>query len=55
MDLGQYASLGEYFGPHTASSVFLILVLVIIEEHKMHILTRDLLYKRETVHSQLNL
>ena len=25
--LGQYNSLGEYCGPHTASSVFLILVL----------------------------
>ena len=24
--LGQYKSLGEYCGPHTASSVFLILV-----------------------------
>ena len=26
MGLGQYTSLGEYCGPHTASSVFLILV-----------------------------
>ena len=26
MGLGQYDSLGEYCGPHTASSVFLILV-----------------------------
>ena len=26
MGLGQYNSLGEYCGPHTASSVFLILV-----------------------------
>ena len=24
--LGQYDSLGEYYGPHTASSVFLILL-----------------------------
>ena len=27
MGLGQYNNLGEYFGPHTASSVFLILML----------------------------
>ena len=27
MGLGQYNSLGEYCGPHTASSVFLILIL----------------------------
>ena len=27
MGLGQYVSLGEYCGPHTASSVFLILLL----------------------------
>ena len=27
MGLGQYDSLGEYCGPHTASSVFLILIL----------------------------
>ena len=26
MGLGQYDSLGEYCGPHTASSVFLILL-----------------------------
>ena len=26
MDLGRYDILGEYCGPHTASSVFLILV-----------------------------
>ena len=26
MGLGQYNSLGEYCGPHTASSVFLILI-----------------------------
>ena len=26
MGLGQYYSLGEYCGPHTASSVFLILM-----------------------------
>ena len=26
MGLGQYNSLGEYSGPHTASSVFLILI-----------------------------
>ena len=28
MDLGQYDSLGEYCGSHTASSVFLILVFI---------------------------
>ena len=28
MGLGQYKSLGGYCGPHTASSVFLILILV---------------------------
>ena len=28
MGLGQYNSLGEYCGPHTASSVFLILLRV---------------------------
>ena len=27
MGLGQYDSIGEYYGPHTASSVFLILEL----------------------------
>ena len=27
MGLGQYNSLGEYCGPHTASSVFLILLV----------------------------
>ena len=27
MDLGPYNSLGEYCGPHTASSVFLILLI----------------------------
>ena len=27
MGLGQYNSLGKYCGPHTASSVFLILLL----------------------------
>ena len=27
MGLGQYNSLGEYCGPHTASSVFLILIV----------------------------
>ena len=30
MSLGQYNSLGEYCGPHTASSVFLILIPVSI-------------------------
>ena len=30
MGLGQYNSLGEYCGPHTASSVFLILVHYIL-------------------------
>ena len=29
MGVGQYNSLGEYCGPHTASSVFLILILVV--------------------------
>ena len=29
MGLGQYDSLGEYCGPHTASSVFLIIMLLI--------------------------
>ena len=28
MGLGKYNSLGEYYGPHTASSVFLILIPV---------------------------
>ena len=28
MGLGQYDSLGEYCGPHTASSVFLIVVWI---------------------------
>ena len=28
MGLGQYDSLGKYFGPHTASFVFLIHVLI---------------------------
>ena len=28
MGIGQYNSLGEYCGPHTASSVFLILVFM---------------------------
>ena len=28
MGLGQFNSLGEYCGPHTASSVFLILIVV---------------------------
>ena len=27
MGLGQYSSIGEYFDPYTASSVFLILLL----------------------------
>ena len=27
MGLGQYTSLGKYCGPHTASSVFLILIV----------------------------
>ena len=31
MGLGQYNSLGEYCGPHTASSVFLTLIPVIVE------------------------
>ena len=30
MGLGQYDNLGEYCDPHTASSVFLILLLVFI-------------------------
>ena len=30
MDLGQYDCLGEYCGPHTASSVFLILVFFMV-------------------------
>ena len=30
MGLGQYNRLGEYCGPHTGSSVFLILVFVVI-------------------------
>ena len=28
MGLGQYNSLGEYCGPHTASSEFLILIIM---------------------------
>ena len=28
--VGQYNSIGEYCGPHTASSVFLILVWVLV-------------------------
>ena len=31
MGLGQYNSLGEYYGPHNASSVFLILILYIVD------------------------
>ena len=39
MGLGQYNSLGEYCGPHTASSVFLILVfpLTSLEKNKSRI------------------
>ena len=29
--LGQYDNLGEYCGPHTVSSVFLILIHVLLE------------------------
>ena len=29
MGLGQYNSLGKYCGPHTASSVFLILICIL--------------------------
>ena len=32
MGLGQYNSLGEYCGPHTASSMFLILVFPPIDK-----------------------
>ena len=35
MGLGQYNSLGEYCGPHTASSVFLILLLPIGSEKEV--------------------
>ena len=44
MGLGQYNSLGEYCGPHTASSVFLILVLLMISEstYEVAVLTGDL-------------
>ena len=31
MGLGQYNSLGEYYDPHTASSVFLILIFTLLE------------------------
>ena len=37
MGLGQYNSLGEYCDPHTASSVFLILVHI-SRSVKMHLL-----------------
>ena len=39
MGLGQYNSLGEYCGPHTASSVFLILILQVIVEHHVRPMT----------------
>ena len=34
MGLGQYNSLGEYCDPHTASSVFLILLWSFLYDHK---------------------
>ena len=34
MGLGQYGSLGEYCGPHTASSVFLMILLIL---HILHL------------------
>ena len=37
MGLGQYNSLGEYCGPHAASSVFLLLVFTNPENVSRHI------------------
>ena len=41
MGLGEYVSLGEYCGPHTASSVFLILVLSPSTTHLSEVLLFD--------------
>ena len=37
MGLGQYNSLGEYCGRHTASSVFLILIGLVMKDCENHI------------------
>ena len=40
MGVGQYDSLGEYCGPHTASSVFLIIILrLIYSKHPQSLLS----------------
>ena len=48
MGLGQYKSLGEYCDPHTASSVFLILIPVIVEA------TRDVVVEYHVCGTILN-
>ena len=40
MGLGQYNSLGEYCGPHTALSVFLILVHILAHIEMTHFMRR---------------
>ena len=37
MGLGQYDGLGEHCGPHTASSVFLTLLLIILHEFVLNL------------------
>ena len=43
MGLGQYNSLGEYCGPHTASSVFLILIFYIEDISNIFLTDRNII------------